>query len=54
VPDKEPTGKVPGNQTPNTPNFRESDLSEKERKTDPKGRVPGNQTPNTPDKRESD
>jgi hypothetical protein len=43
---KDPEGTKPGNQEPNTPGFRESDLSEKERNTDPHGTVPGNQTPN--------
>jgi hypothetical protein len=49
----EDTGKQPGNQTPNTPDFRESDLTEKERREDPEGVVPGNQTRDTPDVDES-
>jgi hypothetical protein len=53
-PKTDPQGDLPGNQSPNTPNFRESDGSEQERRTDPHGNVPGNQSPNTPNIRESD
>ncbi len=53
------TGKIPGNQTPNTPDFNESeqrgssDRGNAKRETD-LGKVPGNQEPNTPDVNESE
>jgi hypothetical protein len=60
-PKTDPQGTIPGNQSPNTPNVRESDGSQKERDgsqqkrtTDPQGDIPGNQSPNTPNVRESD
>jgi hypothetical protein len=50
---KAETGKVRGNQTPNTPDVNESDLRRDGWKGVDTGKIPGNQTPNTPDKRES-
>ena len=51
---KADTGKVAGNQTPNTPEFNESDAARAGWKGVDTGKVQGNQKPNTPNKRESD
>jgi hypothetical protein len=51
---KSETGKKPGNQTPNTPKFSESDADRNGWKGVDTGKVPGNQSPNTPAKNESD
>jgi hypothetical protein len=51
---KAETGKVPGNQTPNTPDINESELRRQGWKGVDTGKIPGNQTPNTPKERESD
>jgi hypothetical protein len=51
---KADTGKKPGNQTPNTPDFSESKAAREGWKGVDTGKVAGNQSPNTPKKRESD
>ena len=50
---KADTGRKPGNQTPNTPGFSESDSAREGWKGVDTGKHPGNQSPNTPAKRES-
>jgi hypothetical protein len=50
---KADTGKVRGNQTPNTPNVNESELRDRGWKGVDTGKLPGNQTRNTPDRDES-
>jgi hypothetical protein len=52
--EKADTGKVAGNQTPNTPDVNESELRRQGWKGVDTGKLPGSQTPNTPNKRESD
>jgi hypothetical protein len=51
---KAETGKVKGNQTPNTPTVDESDLRDKGWKGVDTGKLPGNQTRNTPGRNESE
>ena len=51
---KAETGKVRGNQTPNTPDIDETKLRRQGWKTADTGKIPGNQLPNTPNKRESE
>ena len=51
---KAETGKVRGNQTPNTPDIDESEMRRRGWKDVDTGKIPGNQRPNTPDERESD
>jgi len=51
---KADTGKVRGNQTPNTPEVNESDLRDRGWRDVDTGKLPGNQTPNTPRQNESE
>jgi hypothetical protein len=51
---KADTGRKPGNQTPNTPEFSESETARHGWKGVDTGKHPGNQSPNTPDTREGD
>ncbi len=51
---KRETGKKPGNQTPNTPDIDESQMSREDWKNVDTGKIPGNQSPNTPRKNESE
>ena len=51
---KADTGKKPGNQTPNTPGFTESEAAREGWKGVDTGKHAGNQNPNTPSRRESD
>ena len=51
---KADTGKVPGNQTPNTPDINETELRRQGWKGVDTGKIPGNQTRNTPDVNESE
>ena len=46
---KADTGKVPGNQTPNTPDQDETRMRREGWKGVDTGRLPGNQKPNTPE-----
>jgi hypothetical protein len=51
---KADTGKVAGNQTPNTPHVNEGELRDKGWKGVDTGKLPGNQTRNTPNRNESE
>lgn len=51
---KAETGKTKGNQTPNTPDIKESELRRQGWKGVDTGEIPGNQSPNTPDVKESE
>jgi hypothetical protein len=51
---KADTGKKPGNQTPNTPDIKETELRRKGWKDVDTGKFPGNQTPNSPNVNESE
>jgi hypothetical protein len=51
---KSETGKVKGNQTPNTPDVDESKMRREGWKGVDTGKLPGNQTPNTPRVNESE
>ena len=51
---KAETGRVRGNQTPNTPDVGESKLRRENWRGADTGKMAGNQTPNTPDKNETD
>jgi hypothetical protein len=46
---KAETGKVRGNQTPNTPDINETELRRRGWKGVDTGKIPGNQTPNKPE-----
>jgi hypothetical protein len=51
---KAETGRVRGNQTPNTPDVDESKLRRENWRGADTGKMAGNQTPNTPNKNETD
>jgi hypothetical protein len=51
---KSETGRKPGNQTPNTPDIDESEMSRSDWKKVDAGKHPGNQSPNTPRTNESE
>jgi hypothetical protein len=51
---KSETGKVKGNQTPNTPDIDETKMRREGWKGVDTGKLPGNQTPNTPRVNESE
>jgi hypothetical protein len=51
---KADTGKKPGNQTPNTPDIKETELRRKGWRDVDTGKFPGNQTPNSPNMNESE